>query len=204
MKTQILHIHGGNSYSKYEDYLNSLKTKTIWDPYGQKPAKHWREDIRATFSEEADVFYPSMPNSQNAQYNEWKIWFERYFEYFTGEIILTGHSLGANFLVKYLSEEQFPFHLKGLFLIAGTFDSTGLGTEDCKSFIPNQEMLSEILRKTSLIHVFHSNDDTVVSFEHALKYKSALPSIHLHEFTDRGHFIGPEFPEIIEEIRKIL
>jgi len=204
MKTQILYIHGGNSFSRYEDYLDSLKSKTIWDPYGRESTKRWREDIKTNFSEEADVFYPSMPNSQNAQYNEWKIWFERYFEFFTGEIILIGLSLGANFLIKYLSEEQIPFSLKGLFLIAGTFDSTGLGTEDCASFIPNPEMLPEILKKTSLIHIFHSEDDPVVPYSHGMKYKNALPTAKFTSFTDRGHFIGPEFPEIIEEIRKIL
>jgi len=204
MKTQILHIHGGNSFSRYNDYLDSLKTKTIWDPYGREPKTHWRESLKTAFIEDVDVFYPSMPNSSNAQYNEWKIWFERYFEYFTSNVILIGHSLGANFLAKYLSEEQFPFHLNGLFLVAGTFDSSGLGVEDCASFIPNPKRLPEILNKTNSVHVFHSKDDLIVTFEHALKYKKALPSIHLHEFTDRGHFIGSEFPEIIEEIRKIL
>lgn len=204
MKAQIVYIHGGNSYSKYENYLESLKTKTIWDPYGREPVKRWRDDIRTTFPEKADSLFPSMPNSQNAQYSEWKIWFERYFEYFTSNVVLIGHFLGANFLTKYLSEEQFPFHLNGLFLVAGTFDSTGLGTEDCATFISNPEMLPKILTKTNSIHLFHSKDDPIVPFEHALKYKQALPSIHLHEFTDRGHFIGPEFPEIIEEIRKVL
>jgi predicted alpha/beta hydrolase family esterase len=74
-----------------------------------------------------------MPNTMNAKYGEWKVWFEKYFSHIHGiehhasakttleriaekkehekdlkKLVLVGHSLGAIFLMKYLSESGFP------------------------------------------------------------------------------------------------
>jgi uncharacterized protein len=204
MKTQILYIHGGNSYSTHEKYIDSLKTKTIWDPNNTVPQKRWRETIYTAFKESCDIFYPQMPNSQNAKYLEWKIWFERYFEYLTGEVILIGHSQGGYFLIKYLSENTTPFPVKALFLVASPSGPDDFNSEDGGDFAFNSDNLSNIEKQTSTIILYHSTDDLVVPYSHAENLKNGLPHSKLITLTDRGHFIGPEFPEIIEEIRKIL
>ena len=61
---------------------------------------------------------PSMPNKQNAAYDEWSIWFEKYFAYLKDDVILIGWSLGGMFLAKYLSDKPFPVKIKSLFLLA--------------------------------------------------------------------------------------
>ena len=49
----------------------------------------------------------------------------------------------------------------------------------------------------------HSKDDFVVPYEHALKYKEALPEAALLTFEDKNHFLVEELPELLTEIRKI-
>ncbi|MDR0860065.1 MAG: hypothetical protein LBO09_03640 [Candidatus Peribacteria bacterium] len=52
-----------------------------------------------------------------------KIWFEKIFPYLNNEgTILIGHSLGAMFLLKYLSENTFPQPLSQLHLISSSID----------------------------------------------------------------------------------
>jgi hypothetical protein len=57
-----------------------------------------------------------MPNPMNARYNEWKILFKKIVLLLDDNVILIGHSLGAIFLVKYLSENKFPKKNSGNFI----------------------------------------------------------------------------------------
>ena len=49
----------------------------------------------------------------------------------------------------------------------------------------------------------HSKDDFVVPYEHALKYKAALPEAELVTFEDKNHFLVEELPELVERIRAL-
>jgi predicted alpha/beta hydrolase family esterase len=64
-----------------------------------------------------------MPNGRMASYTARKIWFEKLFPYLNDEkTILIGHSLGATFLLKYLSENIFPQSISKLCLVASSID----------------------------------------------------------------------------------
>ena len=103
---QILIIHGGDSFSSYEEYLHNLKqTELTYDRLLQK--RRWKDNIIDTFPE-ADVLTPQMPNSANAQYDEWTIWFEKILPLLGDNVSIIGHSLGAMFLAKYLHSQ--PLH----------------------------------------------------------------------------------------------
>ena len=52
------------------------------------------------------------------------------------------------------------------------------------------------------IFIYHSTDDHVVPYSQAEKIKSYLPKAKLITFSDRDHFNTPEFPELLENIRK--
>ena len=52
-----------------------------------------------------------MPCKFMVDYEAWKIWFERHFQFLQKEVILIGWSLGGRFLLKYLSENKFPFKI---------------------------------------------------------------------------------------------
>lgn len=204
MKTQIVFIHGGTAFSSYTQFLQHLRTKTIWDPYNVDNSKKWKETLAETFRPECDVLYPSMPNGQNAHYEEWKIWFERYFEYLNGNVMLIGHSLGGYFLAKYLSENTVPFPIAGLFLVAAPFMNDSFGDEDGGDFNFDPAYLGKIENMAQNILIYHSTDDEIVSIEHAKKYHNALQGAKYTVFLDRGHFLQPEFPEIVEDIKNII
>jgi predicted alpha/beta hydrolase family esterase len=204
MKIQILYIHGGDAFSNYDDFLECLRTESIDDPFNTEVRKKWKEKLKIEFGEHADILLPSMPNKQNAHYIEWKIWFERHFEFLTGEVILIGHSQGGYFLAKYLTENSVPFPVKTLFLVSAPFEPRAGEKEDGGDFNFDTKKLSNLNSVSQNIFIFHSEDDTVVPYSHGISYRNTLPTAKFISFTDRGHFIGPEFPEIIEEIRKIL
>ena len=95
--------------------------------------------------------------------------------------------------------------IKALLLIAPSFDyfidsETG---EDGGDFNFDAKKLVQIEEHVGQIHIFHSKDDFVVPYEHGLKLNATVPSSILHTFEDRNHFLQPQFPELIEEIKKI-
>lgn len=196
-KKQIFFIHGGNAYTRYEDFLTFLKTQTIEDPLGETVQKKWQPTLKEIFEETHEVYYPGMPNSKNAKYLEWKIWFERYQEFMRDEVILIGHSLGGYFLAKYLSEEIMPVSVKALYLLAAPFENDDFGGEDGGDFSFNPDDLRRLTEHVGAVYIFHSKDDPFVPYTHALKYKRALPQAELVSFENKGHFLLEEFPELV-------
>lgn len=200
-KKQVFYIHGGSAYSKYETFLESLKQKTIRDLPNIPKLLKWSTTLAEDLAEDFEVFAPSMPNSQNAKYLEWKIWFERYFEYLRDDITLIGWSLGGNFLVKYLLENRLPVTIKALFLIATPFEAEDFDGEDGGDFGFDTSMVGKIAELTDNIFIFHSKDDCIVPYQHSLKYKALLKTAKLITFSDKNHFLVPELPDLINRIR---
>lgn len=202
MKQQVLFIHGGSSYSNYDAFLRHLSEVSV-ERVIHTGSKRWTEGLKNLPTKEWKVFMPKMPNSENSRYEEWKIWFERHFEVLHDRAILIGWSQGGLFLVKYLIENDVPFDVGNLFLIATPsyyfVSDTG---EDGGDFNFDINQLQKVATQVKNIHIYHSKDDFVVPYEHALKYKEALPKATLHTFEDRNHFLQEEFPELIEEIQK--
>lgn len=202
MKQEILFIHGGEAFSRYEDFLNHLKNQEIKDPLAL-PAKKWTHSLVEDLGVDVAVYAPQMPNKQNAKYQEWKIWFERYLEFVHDGVILVGWSLGGWFLVKYLLENPFPHQIKGLILLAAPFKTDDFGVEDGGDFVFNPKKLPGSLSTIANIYLLHSQDDFIVPYDHVLHYQKALPHAKLVTFTDRNHFLQEKLPELIDLIRDL-
>ena len=102
-KTQILIIHGGETFKTYEDYINFLKTRKI----RIERKIRWHDDyLRKSLGENFYIVKPRMPLQDNAKYDEWKIHFEKYISQLDNNLILMGISLGGIFLARYLSENK--------------------------------------------------------------------------------------------------
>ena len=137
-----------------------------------------------------------MPCKQNAHYNEWRIWFERHIQFMNNNIVLIGHSLGGNFLAKYLSENKLPISIKQLHLISASykkFEDDFKITEFPKNFSQND--IEEV-------HIYHSTDNDLVPISESEKYHVDIQNSIFHKFSDRGHFLGKTFPELFENIKK--
>jgi predicted alpha/beta hydrolase family esterase len=192
---QILFLHGGNSFSTYPEYLHSLRTKEI--EYEQlKFTRKWRDWLAQQLPDD-DVLIPTMPNGFNAQYDEWKIYFEKILPFLMDDVTIMGHSLGAMFLAKYLEETSLPKTIHRIILIAGRYG--GPEDENGSFHVTSSVHLPENAHE---VHLFHSKDDPVVPYEDMAKFKHDMPDAIIHSFTDRGHFNDSTFPEMHELLKQ--
>lgn len=122
MKTQIIVIHGGDTFNSEQEYQKFLKDFEIDIERYKQDKTDWKPWIRKALGENYEVILPVMPNKTSAKYEEWKLWFEKLIPFLNDEIILIGHSLGASFLIKYLSEGSFTKKVKGVFLAGAVYD----------------------------------------------------------------------------------
>ncbi|MCA9351511.1 alpha/beta hydrolase [Patescibacteria group bacterium] len=202
IRQQILHIHGGSAFNSYDNYIRNLKKWNI-SIDDESQSKHWSRNYYSfLFEDSFQCIVPTMPSKHNAKYLEWKIWFEKYLSVLHNDVILVGHSLGGTFLAKYLSEESFPVSIKQLHLVAPVYDYED-DEEELADFrladFPGKLLDIHI----SEIHIYTSKDDDIVPYTESEKYHKQIPGSSLHIFEDRGHFLGEEFSELFENIKKV-
>ncbi len=200
-KTTVIAIHGGNSYSSQEVFLENLRNKEV-DFDRMKVKISWRTNLQEDLGDDFDVFLPSMPVSDNADYELWKLWFEKIIDALDKPCILVGHSLGAMFLAKYYSENEPKNNITALLLVASAYCSEKI-VHEYGSFglTKDVSMLTETAEK---VIFFHSKDDIVVPYESFLEFQKKVVGAEFVSFNDRGHFLDSTFPEIVEKIKSIV
>jgi uncharacterized protein len=201
MKSQILLVHGGDTFNTYEEYFSFLAEFPIEiDQYRVKKVS-WKRGLPDVLGTDYEVIAPDMPSKGNAKYAEWKLWFEKFFPYLDSKVILVGHSLGGTFLAKYLSENEFPKTVRALFMVSAPFDDRDADYSLADFTLPKN--LSLLAHQAQKIFLYYSRDDRVVPFADLKKYQSALPNAIAKIFTDRGHFNQETFPELVHDIQSI-
>lgn len=201
MKKQIIFIRGGETFKNQEDFYTFLKSIEI-DPY--KDRIGWRDNLIEELRDIYESFVPRMPIQQNADYKAWKIWFEKYLKFLTDENpIIVGNSLGATFLLKYLSENNFPKKILQLHLIAPCVTDEGQELEKLDTFEFDITKINKISDICKDIHLWHSKDDSIVPFYNSEIVKKYLPKVRFHILEDRGHFFIESFPELKDIIKKV-
>lgn len=166
---------------------------------------HWYPWIKNKLGElEILCTVPEFPNPVNPFYNEWFSLLDH--EKITNEVILIGHSCGAGFLLRFLSEKP-HIQINKLILVAPWLDSENYLKElDPSSDFFNFEIDATLTDRIE-IQCMYSTDDEDAILESIKRIKQALPNMIIHEFTDKGHFTEPdlrtkEFPELLELILK--
>ncbi len=197
MKKQVILIHGGSTFDTFKEYLAFLKGLKI-DLNRYRRTK-WSDSLRKDLGSRFDVLLPKMPNPMNAKYDEWRILFKKIVPLLDNNVILIGHSLGAIFLVKYLSENKFPKKILATLLVSPPYDDEGM--EESLSDFVLPKSLDKLNKQGGKVFVYQSKDDKVVPSSHLEKYKKALPSVIIREFKKRGHFDQLKFPELIKDIK---
>lgn len=201
MKQQVVLVHGGNTFDSYKEYIENLKNKEI-SLDRLKIFKDWKNSLPEKLGEKFEVLAPRMPNGSNAQYDEWKIWFDRVISLLNMNPIFIGHSLGGLFLAKYFSENIVPVSARAVILVAAPYDDEGSDESIASFSLPTS--LEKFEGQTKSIFLFQSEDDPVVPFVQLEKYKQALPKAEVITFKDRNHFLQETFPEMVNLINKIL
>lgn len=197
-KKQIVFIGGGTTFAKKEDFYEYLKEKDF-NPYKQK--KRWFGWVADHLENEYESFILEMPCRQNADYEAWKIWFERIFPFLNREkLILVGGSMGAIFLLKYLSENTLPYPAEQVWLVAPALHDHPITGEILGSFTAEFEKLPRMVSQAKEIFLCHSKDDSVCQFSDSEELISLVPEITFLPFEDKEHFNQETFPELLEKI----
>ncbi|MDF2652463.1 MAG: Alpha/beta hydrolase family [Paenibacillus sp.] len=157
-------------------------------------------NIQGLLGSEYDVIYPRMPEEDKPEYEAWKACIAAELAEEHGEVIVIGHSLGASFLLKYLSEEIPAASVKGLFLIAPPY----WGSEDWEVeeySLPEHFELS--LSRIQRIFFYHSRDDEWVPFTHLARYEEKLPEATIRKLEGRGHQLNHDLTEVAHDIKSL-
>jgi uncharacterized protein len=198
MKHQVIVIHGGEAFDTYQEYIKSLEYYEF--DLTRMQSKGWKSGLNKRLGKKFDVIQPRMPNASNARYKEWKIIFEKLIPHLGPNAIFVGHSLGAIFLVKYLSENDFPQKIQAVLLIAAPYNTK---EKHPLADFNLGKSLSRFIMQAGSIYLYHSKDDKVVPISNFNAYKKLLPSAEVRLFTNKGHFNQEEFPELIKDIKSL-
>ncbi len=199
IKKQIVIIRGGSTFNTYKDYLLFLRNLKINLNKYRKIT--WKNSLQRELGNKFDVLFPNMPNPTNAKYTEWEIVFKKIAPLLKNNIILIGHSLGAIFLAKYLSKNNFPKKILATLLIAAPYDD-----KNAKEFLGDfilPKSLDKLNKQSKKIFLYQSKDDLIVPYINLEKYKKSLPNAVIREFKKRGHFNQSRFPELIRDIKNL-
>lgn len=190
MKHCIL-IHGKPSKKEYDDPCIPSPSNHHWFPWIQKQLL--LNDVLAQTIE--------MPRPYAPDYTQWKNTLERFT--MTSNDVLVGHSRGAGFLVRYISEVHMP--IDKLILVAPSFRPTGKEETDEGAFYNFKPDLS-LSNRVKSMHVVYSSDDPVHGIRETVdELKLWYPFLIIHQFHNKGHFTidemkTTEFPELLSII----
>lgn len=140
---------------------------------------------------------PEIPNAWQPEYETWRKEFERYD--ITPETVLVGHSCGAGFIVRWLSEHP-DVRVGSVVLVAPS-----LGIDwDTNNFF-DFTIDPKLAARTEKLVIFVSDDDRDAIQQAAKKLRSTIEGIHYREFHGYGHFCledmkTVDFPELRDEL----
>lgn len=191
MKTAII-IHGMPSREEYFDETKPKPADAHWIPWLKKELE----------KQGYVVVVPAMPEPYQPNYKKWKEVFEQFpvDEHTT----LVGHSCGAGFLVRWISESNTKVGKVVLVAPWIGMDSEDMWTKLAGDFF-DFDIDRNLVRKTKGLTIFISSDDDKDMLITVDFLKTELTGYSLKEFTDKGHFISGdmgtnEFPELLEII----
>ena len=187
MKNAIL-VHGWAHREEYYEPKYPTGSNSHWFPWLSKQLMI--KDIHTIAVE--------MPSSYYPEYNKWRREFERFDV--TDETILVGHSCGAGFLIRWLSENRNITAAK-LILVA-PWVGTNPDQPFDESFFVFEWDTNIFSRVKNLVMFSSTNDvDEVKKSEQIITNK--LKNLKIIELENKGHFtlkgLGTtEFPELLQ------
>ena len=181
-------IHGKPTKERYENPAEPMPHVANWFPWiGDAMEEHGY-----------NVAIPAMPLPYHPVYKDWREVFESIP--LAEDTILVGHSAGAEFLLRWLSEHRDATVAK-LALVAPYRDEAGKYGDFSKY---NLDL--GLPHRVGKIVIFNSFDDDPPIQRQANRLASLMPLAKLVEFEDYGHFrighnmTGPEFPKLLDEL----
>lgn len=184
-------LHGTPDKEEYYSLKYPAQSNSHWIPWIQKQLQ-----VKDIFTQT-----PEMPMSFKPDYNIWKKEFECYD--IGSDTILVGHSCGAGFIVRWLSENQ-DAKVGKVVLVSPWLNPFNDQKHKARSFF-DFKIDSGISSRTRGITVFYSDDDFKGVSESVDTLKNKVRILNIKQLKGYGHFcykdMGTiEFPELLEEI----
>lgn len=183
-------VHGKPTEERYNNPELPKPHEANWLPW----AKDQLEETGIS------VAVPAMPRPFDPNYSDWRDVFET--EAIDKNTGLVGHSAGAEFILRWLSENQ-DVEVHKVALVAPYRDETGKYGDFSKYKLDNK-----LAERVGRITIFSSLDDTEAIQKNARWLSDSLPSSKLVELNGYGHFMignnmkSHEFPELCQELTK--
>lgn len=189
MKTAII-LHGMPDKENYFDPKADSQSNCHWLPWLQQQL-----NVNGVLSQT-----PEMPEPYDPNYEKWKDVFKQF--HIDEDTTLVGHSCGAGFIVKYLSDNNIK--VGKVALVAPWINSQ---REDDVTIFDNLQIDENLINKTTGITIFSSSNDDEAIKNSIDVLKNTIKGIKVLEFENYGHFcLGDmktrEFPELLNEILK--
>lgn len=185
MKNAVI-LHGTCSKRDYYDASLPPLSNRYWYPWLQRQLMV--RDIAAVV--------PDIPFAFKPDYEIWKREVERFD--IGPESILVGHSTGAGFWVRWLSEHA-DVRVDRVALVAPWLDPNNIKKTTFFDF----EFGQKLVEHTGGLTIFASDNDHFGIKMSVETFRKKLPGHTYQEFHNYGHFLGiTEFPELLEEITK--
>ena len=188
----------GNGNMKRAIIIHGMPSKEeYFGPEGtSQSGKHWLGWLKAELIKNGvEAVAPEMPDSYEPVYERWCLVFEQHP--IDENTMLIGHSIGAGFMVRWLSENKTK--VGKVVLVAPWIDPT----HELRNGFFDFEIDKELVVRTDGMTIFISSDDGQEMLESVKKIKSTFSKIVVREFSSHGHFtfgdMGThEFPELLE------
>jgi hypothetical protein len=185
MKTAII-LHGMPSKEEYFNEESPAQSNKHWLPWIQKQLI-----LKGILAQTIELPEPYEPI-----YKKWSSVFEQFN--IDEDTILIGHSCGAGFLIRWLSENKIK--VGKVALIAPFLDPNH---NEVKSDFFSFEIDKTLASRTNGLAIFYSTDDNEEILTSVNQIKNFIPKSQIKEFADRGHFTFGDmktdrFPELIK------
>lgn len=182
MKNIIL-IHGYNGIPKIYDWLNKELSEIG-----------------------CNIIIPNFPTKDGVKVELWKSIFDKYIKEINENTIIVAHSIGNEFIIKYLSEinKKVKMYI-GLAGFSEVFECEG--KEDLnraiKEFLVTEKEINKFIGLVNKRHCIYSNDDHIVPYE-VLKRYSTVINAEPQLIMNIGHMGGKSGLEKIPEVLDII
>jgi predicted alpha/beta hydrolase family esterase len=180
-------LHGMPSEEEYFDLSGLKPTESHWLPW-------LREELT---KKGITVELPAFPDPYEPVYEKWKEAFEKFS--LDEETALIGHSCGAGFLVRWLSEN--PVRVNKVILVAPWLDPDRGRAPEFFDFTIDRSLGT----RTDGVVVFVSRDDDEEILTSARQIEKGIENVVVKECFGKGHFTSGDmhtqkFPELLQEL----
>jgi uncharacterized protein len=159
--------------------------------------------LRSALGNDYAMRFPRMPHEDDPDYERWRPILGKELSVLRADSILVGHSLGASFLLKYLTDEKIETRLAGIFLIATPYWGDRGWRYAGFERVALRENFVANLPPGAPLFFYHGSSDKTVPFAHLGLYAEKLPHATMRRLERRDHQLNNDLSEVASDIKSL-